>query len=90
MRLQWADRMKSLLVPGGVLIALEHPLDKDPSKAGPPFGLTEDVVMTKMQLTYRYISFYLERHSRESTTNGLLCIMLSERVTLSTYGGEGR
>ena len=39
MRRDWADRMKSLLSPTGVLVCLEFPMWKPLKAQGPPWGL---------------------------------------------------
>lgn len=38
-RRDWAKSMARVLRPGGLLICLEFPLYKDPTFAGPPWGL---------------------------------------------------
>lgn len=35
----WAKRMAQIICPGGLLVCLEFPLYKDPSSAGPPWGV---------------------------------------------------
>lgn len=39
MRRPWANRMRQLLAPSGILVCLEFPLYKDPAAPGPPWSL---------------------------------------------------
>ncbi|KAL2843194.1 S-adenosyl-L-methionine-dependent methyltransferase [Aspergillus pseudodeflectus] len=39
LRGRWAERMKGLLRPGGLLVCLEFPMYKDPGLPGPPWGV---------------------------------------------------
>lgn len=39
-RQRWAHRMSQIVKPGGHLLTLMYPLEKDPQAGGPPFGVS--------------------------------------------------
>ena len=43
LRPKWAKRMNELLAPGGYLVCVEFPLQKDPKLGGPPHGLSKEL-----------------------------------------------
>ena len=62
MRESWAKQMSKLIKPGGELLTLVYPVNKetDPKKEGPPFPVTPEIYK-ELLLSNGFECVYLER-----------------------------